>query len=91
MSRTFCRENKDKKVEQQGRETEITWEGAWGGKKSVHLYQKYFRLLKLLGADKKKGWGKKVGHLKYSSQHCTLKKCCTAWAANAGITDAAFI
>lgn len=32
MSRTFCRENKDKKVEQQGRETEITWEGAWEGR-----------------------------------------------------------
>lgn len=57
MSRTFFRENKDKKVEQQGGETEITWGGAWEGKKSVHLYYKYFRLLKLLGADKKKGWG----------------------------------
>lgn len=55
MSRTFFRENKDKKVEQQGGETEITWGGAWEGKKSVHLYYKYFRLLKLLGADKKKG------------------------------------
>lgn len=64
MSRTFCRENKDKKVEQQGRETEITWEGAWGGKKSVHLYQKYFRLLKLLGADEKKGQGEESWALK---------------------------
>lgn len=55
MSRTFFRQNKDKKVEQQRSETEITWEGAWEGKKAVHLYYKYFRLLKLLGVDKKKG------------------------------------
>lgn len=74
MSRIFFRESKDKKVEQQRSETEITWEGAWEGKKSVHLYYKYFRLLKLLGVDRKKGWGKKVGHVKCSSQHCTLKK-----------------
>lgn len=40
----------------------------------MQLCYKYFRLLKLLGADRKKGGGKKLGQLKYSNQHCTLTK-----------------
>lgn len=60
MSRTFFRENKDKKVEQQS-ETEITWEEAWEGKKAVHLYYKYFRLLKPGSGQEKGLGGRKLG------------------------------
>ena len=40
----------------------------------MHLCYKDFRLLKLLGADRKKAGGKTVGHLEYSSQRCMLTK-----------------